>query len=172
MIGTRVSIAEPLLFVSISDFQIGSDKYVFHRQGRVNATILTHFLRIHFYGLRVQHVDLAALLHQLGGPDLGLLLLFLSLRLVACWLLNESFVLLRHLAEVLGGLAGFASELGVGRVKGGHIFDELLARLVLVVEFLLVAAGIADGEHLLLLDLEGALGVLALAAENVFVDKP
>jgi hypothetical protein len=48
----------------------------------------------------------------------------------------------------------------------------LLARLVLVIEFLLVAAGIADGEHLLLLDLEGAFGVLALAAENVFVDKP
>ncbi len=63
--------------------QIGSDKYVFHRQGRVNATILTHFLRFNVDGLRVKHVNLAALLHQFSGPDLGLLFLLLSLSLVA-----------------------------------------------------------------------------------------
>ncbi len=77
-----------------------------------------------------------------------------------------------HFAEVLGRLASLTTELGIGRVKRGHIFDELLASFVLTVEFLLVAASIANSEDFFLLNFESALGILALAAKDVFMDKP
>lgn len=77
-----------------------------------------------------------------------------------------------HLADIGSCLSGFAFEFRVGGVEGRDVLDHLLASLVGVVEFLLVATGIADGHDVLLLDFEGALRDFAFTAQDVFSDKP
>ena len=63
------------------------------------------------------------------------------------------------------GLVLLAAELGVGRVKGGHVFQHLLARLVLRVQIPLGTARVAPCHEVLLLDFVGAFGILALVTQ-------
>ena len=122
--------------------------------------------------LCVQNIHLATISHQLLHTSLVILLLLLFIRTL--YLFGQLFVLLlfRHFAEFGRSLVCFATKLRIRRIESWNVLKQLLSSLVSVIELLLVAARIANGIDVFILDFESTLRVFALSAQDVFLDEP
>ncbi len=122
--------------------------------------------------LCVKNIHLATISHQLLHTSLVILLLLLFIRTL--YLFGQLFVLLlfRHFAEFCRSLVRFATKLRIRRIESWNVLKQLLSSLVSVIELLLVAARVANGIDVFILDFESTLWVFALSAQDVFLDEP
>ncbi len=139
-----------------------------------HAKLLTHLVWIDIDWFCIEHIHLAAFLHQLSYTSHLLLLLLFVINHLAFGGPSRFFLfeLINHFAKFISSFIGLSSKLRICWIKCRDILEQLLACFVSTIEFLLKAASIADCENVFLLDFECTLWVFALATQHIFVDKP
>jgi len=128
--------------------------------------LLTYFIAVKRHLCGIDGINLTALVNSLLGQRFlpgdfnfnGLLLDLLGGHLLSSLVLLVTFAALAlrrdHVAGVLGIFVDLALELGVALQQARHVLVKLLSRLVEHVEFVLLAAGVASRDEVLLVHVD------------------